>query len=212
MVQALTSPRRVVLPLFVLALLAGCGGAAVRDVYFSLRPEPVVVPSGAPIPGTLRISPLAARGFIGGSRIVYRTADEPLEVQRYNELLWEEVPARAIADELLAAMRAARAFDSVVTAGDPARATYLLSGEVTRFEHRPTDQPPGVSAELTLALVAARSRELLVSKTYAGFEPTGNAAGEPVTPQAMAAAFNRLTGRLVGEVVGDVQRLGPKLR
>jgi hypothetical protein len=51
-----------------------------------------------------------------------------------------------------------------------------------------------------------------VSKTYAGFEPTGNAAGEPVTPQAMAAAFNRLTGRLVGEVVGDVQRLGPKLR
>ena len=212
MVQALTLRRRVVLPLFVFALLAGCGGAAVRDVYFSLRPEPAMVPSGPPISGTLRISPLAARGFVGGSRIVYRTADEPLEVQRYNELLWEEVPARAIADELLAAMRAAQAFDSVVTAGDPARATYLLSGEVTRFEHRPTDQPPGVSAEFTLALVAARSRELLVSKTYAGFEPTGNAAGEPVTPQAMAAAFNRLTGRLVGEVVGDVQRLGPKLR
>ena len=222
MVRALIPPRRrclasrVVPPAPAVALtllLAACGGGApVRDVFFSLDAQPAVTPAARTIPGTLRVSPFAARGFVGGSRIVYRTAEQPLQVQRYNEFLWEQVPAQAIADDLLAALRAARVFENVATAGDPARADYLLTGELTRFEHHPTDRPPGVVAELSLALVDARSRELLVSKTYSGFEPTVTGAGGRTTPEAMIAAFNRLTGRLIGEVIADAGRLGASRR
>lgn len=194
-------------------LAAGCGGGErIRDIYFSLASDVAVSPVSTPLQGTLRVSPLAARGFVGGSRIVYRTAEDPLQVQRYNELLWEEVPARAIADDIVAAMRAARVFENVVTAGDPARADYLITGELSRFEHLPTASPPRVSVELSLALVDGSTRRLLVSKTYSGFEPTAVNADGRTTPEAMAAAFNRLTGRLIGELVRDAQSLASRLR
>jgi cholesterol transport system auxiliary component len=193
------------------ALLAGCGGEPIRDVYFSLQSDVDIAPGQRPIAGTLRISPLTARGFVAGSRIVYRTAEQPERVQRYSEYLWEDVPARAFADDLLSALRAARAFENAVTSSDPARADYLLGGELKTFEHRPTDRPPGVRAELTLVLVDGRSRALLVEKTFGGFEPTALTAEGRTTPAAMVAAFNRLSGRIIGEVIADVQAVSRTL-
>lgn len=193
------------LPAAALAMLAGCGGEPIRDVYFSLQSDVSVRQSARPIPGTVRVSPLAARGFVAGSRIVYRTAEAPRQVQRYNELLWEDVPARAFAEDLLSALRAARAFDNAVTAGDPARADYLLGGELKVFEHRPTDRTPGVRAEVTLVLVDGRSRDLLVAKTFSGFEPIPVAADGRTTASAMVAAFDRLSGRIIGEAIADIQ-------
>ena len=193
--------------LMVSLLLTGCAGERIRDVYFSLQSDVVASPGAYTMPGTVRVSPLAARGFVGGNRIVYRTREQPLQAQRYNEFLWEEVPARAIADDLVAALRAARVFENTVTAGDPARVDYLLGGELAHFEHRPTDLPPVVSAEFSLALVDAENRDLLASKTYAGTEPTGSDAAGRTTPEAMAAAFNRLAGRLIGEALSDIRSL-----
>jgi cholesterol transport system auxiliary component len=197
-----------------LAIGACGGGERIRDLYFSLEAGPAAGPanSGGAIPGTLRVSTLVARGFLGGSRIVYRTAEEPLQTQRYNEYLWEEVPARAIADVMLAALRADGVFTNVITSADPARADYLLTGELGRFEHRPTDRPPRVAAEWSLALVDAKSRRLLAAKTYSGFEPTRTGPDGRTTPEAMVAAFNRLTARLVGELIRDIRGLPPELR
>jgi cholesterol transport system auxiliary component len=222
MVQAVNATTALALTLAVGLLGLGCGGGErIRDIYFTLNSQLAVSPGSNPIPGTLRVSPLAARGFVGGSRIVYRTAEQPLQVQRYNELLWEEVPARALADDILAALRAGKAFESVITAADPARADYLLTGELARFDHLPTGWPPGaptgpstarasalppgVSIEFALALVDGRSRRLLVSKTYSGFEPTPTDAAGRTTPEAMIDAFNRLSGRLIGELLRDIQ-------
>jgi cholesterol transport system auxiliary component len=193
--------------------LGGCGGGErVRDLFFGLRADLVVAPSPQPIPGTLRVTPIAARGFVAGSRIVYRTAEEPLQVQRYGQLLWEEVPARAIADDLTAAMRAAGVFEHVITAGDPARADYLLTGELQRFEHRPTDDPPHVLGELNLTLVRGQGRQVLVAATYLAEEPVAVTADGRTTPEAIIDAFNRLAGRLIAEVLADAQALAPSLR
>jgi cholesterol transport system auxiliary component len=194
------------------ALLAGCGGERLRDLYFALQPEVSVQPSPRPIPGTLRVIPLTAQGFVAGDRIVYRTAQEPLQVYRYAELLWEEPPATAIANNLTAALRAAGVFEHVVTAADPARAQYLVTGELNRFEHRPTDNPPRVLAEMTLTLVRGQGRNVLVARNYAGEEPTAVGADGRTTPDAIVAAFNRLTGRLIGEVIADAQRAAPRLQ
>jgi cholesterol transport system auxiliary component len=173
-----------VVAVLVTAALAGCGGNRVQDLYFSLDPDVPVVPSGRTAPGTLRVSPLSARGFIAGSRMVYRTREEPLEVKRYGQILWEAVPARA---------------------------DFLLTGQLLTFEHRPTDAPPAVVAELHLTLVRGKGREVLVDGTYAGTEPTRIGADGRTTPAAIVDAFNRLSGRLIGEVLADAQRLMPSL-
>lgn len=205
---------RLVLPgLLVCGLLSSCGGGErLRDLYFGLSSEVSVRPSPRPIPGTLRVTPLSARGFVAGSRIVYRTAEQPLQVERYAELLWEEVPARAIADDLTAALRSAGVFEHVITAGDPARADYLLTGELQRFEHRPTDSPPHVSAELSLTLVRGKGRSVVVARSYVGEEPNAVGPDGRTTPDAIVAAFNRLSGRLISQAVADAQAAAPGLQ
>jgi cholesterol transport system auxiliary component len=197
--------RALLAGLLACALLADCGGGRLRDLHFALQPEVHLQPSQDPIPGTLRVLPLTAQGFVSGSRIVYRTAAEPQQVMRYGELLWEEVPATAIANALVAALRAARVVEHVVPFSDPARAEFLLAGELVRFEHRPTDNPPHVYAEMSLTLVCGRNREVLVARSYAGEEPNAVGADGRTRPEAIIAAFDRLTGRLIGEIVADAQ-------
>jgi len=193
-------------------LMVGCGGGErVRDLFFSLRPDVAVTPSPRSIPGTLRVTPMSARGFLAGSRIVYRTAAEPLQVQRYAQLLWEEVPARALADALTATLRAAGVFEHVITAGDPARADFLLTGELEHFEHRPTDATPHVLGQLSLTLVRGQGRQVLVARTYRAEVPVAVGPQGRTTPGAIIAAFNQLAGRLIEQVVADAQAMGGRL-
>ena len=202
--------RRHALAAMLLAAstLAACGPAAppIRDVFFSLEPEVEVPPSPRPITATLQVGQLAARGFLGGREIVFRTADQPLQVQRHHDLLWEEAPARAISQSLADALRDAGIFAFVVTIAERSRADWLLQGELTRFEERPTGQTPKVVAAFNLTLVRNSDRKSRFSNSYAGEEPTGG-----TEPEAMARAFNRLTARLIDQVVRDIQALAPRL-
>ena len=189
--------------------LGACGSAppAERDRFFRLDlPAPVATP-GAPVRATLVVNDLRAGGFEGGQRIVYRTAGEPLQVYRYPTLWWEEPPGRALAGRLAEALRAAGLVDVVVRPDQRVRGDYLLGGELIRFEHRPTDQPPRVVVDFTLTLVRASDRRALLSRPYRGEEPVPE-----TSPEAMAAAFNRLTARLVATAVDDLVGLKPRLR
>jgi cholesterol transport system auxiliary component len=201
-------------PLIRRGLLLACGVLAAcaapeptsRDRFFALEPAFAVTAGPRATGATLLVNDFAARGFLGGRQIVYRTAEEPLEVQRYRQLLWEEPPGRALAAGLVAAMREARLFAQVIIPAQRARTDYLLGGEVTRFEHRPTDRPPRVHAELTLTLLRSDDRRALVAKRFAGEEPTG-----AETPEAMVEAFNRLSGRLLAEALQDIRTLSARL-
>ncbi len=188
--------------------LAGCGGGEPLrpDRFYRLDPVPLAEPAGPPSEAILLVHDLAARGFLGGRRIVFRTREEPLVVQRYENLLWEDPPPRAVAHALVRAIRAAGVFRQVVIPADRARADFLLGGEVQRFEHLPTDDPPRVAIGVNLALVRANDRSSMVSREYAGEEPL-----DAQTPEAMADAFNRLAARLIAEGVRDLQALGPRL-
>jgi cholesterol transport system auxiliary component len=189
--------------------LAGCGSAPPleSDRNYSLEPKARETPVEAPDDAVLLVNDLAARGFLGGRQIVYRTREEPLVVERYEHYLWAEPLPRALAQSLVGAIRDAGVFRFVVIPADRARADYLLGGEVAHFEHRPTDQPPRVVATLNLSLVSADRRRSLWTRQYSGEEPVSTA-----TPDAMAEAFNRLTARLVGEVVRDLRTLRPRLK
>jgi len=189
-------------------LLCGCGASepVKPDRFYSLHPVPLRGAGAVPAPSILLVNSLAAQGFLGGRQIVYRTRESPLVAQRYEELLWEDPPSRAIAAALVKAVRAAEVFQFVVIPADRARADFLLGGEVERFEHLPTDQPPRVSASFTLALVRANDRSSMANRQYSGEEPV-----DGVSPDAMAEAFNRLTARLVAEAVRDLEALKPRL-
>jgi len=201
---------RPALALILCAVLAACGGAPVRDLYYDLDARVTAVPGGAPIPGTVRVSPLTARGFLAGSRIVYRTVEAPMQVQRYGEYLWADVPAAAVAADLLAALRDARVFENAVGAADPARASYLLTGELTRFEHLPTAPRPHVAVELTLVLVDADDRRLVVSKTYSETAPTPRGPDGLMRPETMITAFDHATGRIIDAVIRDIRALAAR--
>jgi cholesterol transport system auxiliary component len=201
---------RAALAVILCAVLAACGGPAIRDIFYALEADAGAAPAARPIPGTVRVSPLTGRGFVAGTRIVYRTAEEPLRVQRYAEHLWAEVPAAAVAGELLAALRRARVFENAVGAGDPARASYLLSGELNRFEHHPTAPRPHVAVTLTLVLVDADNRRLVVSKTYAETEPTPRGADGLMRPEIMIDAFNRATGRIIDAAISDIRSVAAR--
>ncbi|HYN77754.1 MAG TPA: ABC-type transport auxiliary lipoprotein family protein [Lamprocystis sp. (in: g-proteobacteria)] len=199
---------RIFALLFTLAGLTGCSIAppAKPDRFYRLAPEPLAGPVGAPAPAILLVNTLAARGFLGGRDISFRTREAPLIAQRYEELLWEDPPPQSLARALESAIRTARVFAFVVVPAERARADYLLGGEVERFEHLPTDQPPRVAVTFRLALVRADDRNSMVSRDYSGEEPVA-----ATTPDAMVAAFNRLSARLIAQAVRDLQSIKPRL-
>lgn len=188
--------------------LSSCGSAQpVRpDRFYSLEPAVLEGPAGAPAPVVLLVNNLGSRGFLGGRAIVFRTHEQPLVAQRYEDLLWEDPPTRSIAQALVSAIRNAELVEFVVVPTDRARFDLMLGGEVERFEHLPTDSPARVAASINLALVRATDRSTLATRRYSGEEPVQGA-----TPDAMAEAFNRLTARLMAEVVRDLQSLRPRL-
>lgn len=189
-------------------ILSGCGTAPPlpRDRYYALEPPATAPGGGAPAAAILQVNDLAARGFLGGRQIVYRTREQPLVVERYDSHLWEEPVPRALASVLVSAIRQAGVFRSVVIPADRARADYLLGGEVARFEHRPTDQPPRVVAALNLSLVKVADRRSLWTRGYRDEERV-----EAGTPEAMAEAFNRLASRMAQAVVRDLTAAKPLL-
>lgn len=188
--------------LSLVLLLAGCGssGPVVPERFFTLEPEVDLPPSQRMLPGTVLVTPLAARGFLGGTQIVYRTAEAPLQIQRYDKLLWEQPPGRAMTEALITGLRNARVFEFVVAIADRADPDLLINGMLSRFEHLPTADPPQVAVAFNLTLVG-NDRQTRFSKTYDGTEPVGAS-----TPEAMVRAFNRLAGRLLTAAGRDLQR------
>jgi cholesterol transport system auxiliary component len=195
--------RRLLLTIMLAVLLTACASPAPvpRDRFFALEARPAAKSNtGSVRPAvTLRVEELSARGFLGGRQIVFRTEQAPLEVQRYPQLLWEEPPGRALAAEMIAALREGRAFGVVLGTEQRARADYALGGELMRFEHRPTAIPPHVEAEFSLTLTRNSDRRALLNRRYQGDERT-----DAPTPEAMVRAFNRLASRLIGEAVADI--------
>ncbi len=187
--------------------LGGCGAPVTvkQDQYLSLVPPTAPELSGhAPTRGSsatdLQVNELAARGFLGGRQIVFRTTADPWQTQRYDQLLWDEPVPRALSRHLAARIRAVGLFRFVLIPADRGNADYLLGGEVERFEHLPTATPPRVAGTLSLTLMRASDRRPLLVRRYDAEEIV---AGE--TPAAMAAAATRLADRLAAAVVTDLR-------
>ncbi|RNE88934.1 ABC-type transport auxiliary lipoprotein family protein [Marichromatium sp. AB31] len=188
---------RTLLLLAPLLLGACAGGEPIeRDRFYRLAPPPPPSTTTARLDASVQVRDLAARGFLGGRQILYRTRAEPREVGRYDSLLWEEPLPGALADALAEGLRAAGPFARVHAPAERVEADYVLSGELIRFEHLPEAEPPRVAATLGLTLQRARARTPLWRTRLTLDEPLAES-----TPAAMAAAFERLTAHLVEQAV-----------
>jgi len=157
------------------------------------------MPSHSPLQASLVVNDLAARGFLGGRQILFRTEAAPREAQRYERLLWEESLPRALARHLADAIASARLFALVLTPADRGRADFILNGEVETFEHWPTATPPRVTGALSLTLTRAADRHTLLHRRY-----QDEAQVQGSTPEAMVAAASRLADLLADQVVRDL--------
>ena len=167
-------------------LLSACGTPepAQRDRFYSLAPSSRSPPtrhlrhSGQPclVNDLGRAGVSSAAGRSSSAR-----SDHPLEVQRYNLLLWEEPPGSVRRrPDLAPALRAAQLFEFVITPAQRSRADYILGGEIDRFEHLPTAAPPKVRGRLQPDPDARRRPPLPVLTPLPG--PGGNRRRQCLRP------------------------------
>ena len=194
--------------------LAGCGSPVPikEDQYFSLTPPTTLEPGSlateggavardrAPLPASLQVNELAARGFLGGRQILFRTAEAPRETQRYEQRLWDEPVPRALSRHLATRIRDAGVFRFVLIPADRGRADYLLGGEVERFEHLPTAHPPRMAGTLSLTLIRASDGHPLLERRHDAEVPVSGP-----TPADMATAATHLADQLAAAVVEDLR-------
>lgn len=194
--------------LLLTLLLCGCASTpAVRDQFYQLTTSQTAseLARRAPTPlhpGTLLVTNIAARGFLGGLPIVFREDQQPALTQRYDNHLWEQPPARMLKAQLVRTLDSAGLFRHVLADPSGAQIDYRLSGQLTRFEHRPTAQPPTVALELELTLIEAATRRLVFVRRYTQQQPTAAS-----TPAAMVAAFNQLVDRVLDEIIADLRTI-----
>jgi cholesterol transport system auxiliary component len=188
-------------------VLTGCGSAPpIEPVrYYTLELDSLEAPApgrSPPIQGSLQVNRVMARGLLSGRPILYRTAESPHEIGLYPRYVWHEPVSHALTSLLTEAIREAGVFEQVLAPQVRAQVDYLLVGEIERYEHLPTAQPPRVHADIDLSLIAARDRHLIWSRTYRVEETI-----EGRTPEAMAQAFNVLAAHFAREVIGDLRTL-----
>ncbi len=190
--------------LLLTLLLSGCASTpAVRDQFYQLTASELMPSSQVPLhPGTLLVTNIAARGFLGGLPIVFRDDEQPSLTQRYDNHLWEQPPARMLKAQLVRTLDSAGIFRHVLADPSGAQIDYRLSGQLTRFEHRPTAQPPTVALELELTLIETSTRRLRLARRYARQQPTAAS-----TPVAMVAAFNQLVDQVLDEIIADLRKI-----
>jgi ABC-type uncharacterized transport system auxiliary subunit len=128
--------------------LAACGSVRYPAHYaLEVAPAPPTAAPPQSALGPLVVRELACPPYLCEGRVVYR--EEPHRVGFYDYHRWAVNPRTALTRVLADRIRASSLFESVTVAGSPARAAYLLRGEIERFEE--VDEKTSVRAICTIS-------------------------------------------------------------
>jgi ABC-type uncharacterized transport system auxiliary subunit len=139
---------RFILAFAAAVALAGCGSVR-YPAHYVLEVAPAA-PTAAPprsALGPLVVRELTCPPYLCEGRVVYR--EEPYRVGFYDYHRWAVNPSTALTRVLADRIRASSLFESVTVAGSPARAAYLLRGEIERLEE--VDETTSVHALCTIS-------------------------------------------------------------
>ena len=182
--------------------LAACGSVRYPAHYvLEVAPAPSTAAPPRSALGPLVVRELACPPYLCEGRVVYR--EEPHRVGFYDYHRWAVNPRTALTRVLADRIRAASLFESVTVAGSPARAAYLLRGEIERLEE--VDEKTSVHA------ICAISAEIIdVSSGTATWRST---ASETVqVPQrdvadvvvALSVASRTVADRLIASMATEL--------
>ena len=189
-------------------LLVSCAGQAPvpEDRFYELALSRPVGSSGqVPIDGAVEIAFTRADPLRNGRALLYRTASEPLRVQRYRYEYWIDQPPRMVHYALVKYLRTAGVARSVDSAGQGKRADYRLQTRLTGFEQLrgKTGVEALVSLEATLEKLPAGT--VVWTKTYTAKSAAADQQMES-SVQAMSLALQDILGALQTDLARETPR------
>jgi ABC-type uncharacterized transport system auxiliary subunit len=140
---------------------------------------------------------LACSPYLCEGRVVYR--EEPHRVGFYDYHRWALNPRSALTRVLADRIRASSLFESVTVAGSPARAAYLLRGEIERFEE--VDEKTSVTAICTISaeIVDVKTGRAIWRGTDSDTVPVQQ-RDVPAVVIGLGVASRTVTDRLVASI------------
>jgi ABC-type uncharacterized transport system auxiliary subunit len=164
----------------VTVLAVGCATSTyVPTSYYAIDPQ-ISVEQAPPIDATIGLRPLSSpRTYSKG--IVAREAD--LEVVYIPHVSWTEEPHNMVARALTDAIAGTQRFEDVGNAADMFAPTYVLTGQLRRFDILREETPWQALCEVRLELRAGQKREPVWQDTLQVSVPV---QGEDVSAAARA--------------------------
>lgn len=187
--------RWVVLAVSLLA--AGCLTARefTPTLRYTFTPEIPVVAAGQPADETLAVRPLeSARPY--KQNIVYRNG---LEIGHYASVEWAELPADAVGRALRDALLASGRYRDVGSALDLTKPTYILTGQLRKFDLVKDIHPWYAEVEVRLEVREALGRRLVWASTLNATEQL-----DQDEIGALPAAMGRAVSRLIAEAATGI--------
>jgi len=191
----------------ILAIAAGVALAACGSVRYPAHyvlEVPPAPPTAAPprsALGPLVVRELACPPYLCEGRVVYR--EEPHRIGFYDYHRWAVNPRTVLTRVLADRIRASSLFESVTVAGSPARAAYLLRGEIERLEE--IDETTSVHAICTISaeVVDVKTGTVSWTGTVSEMVPVQqrDAAGVVV---ALGVASRTVADRLVASIASEL--------
>jgi ABC-type uncharacterized transport system auxiliary subunit len=187
--------RRIALA-STLAVAACSSGPVPTDTFYRLRSANPPSRTGGPIKGVAEVLPLRGEGIINERAILYRMSGT--ELRQYTYHFWADGPAAMLQNELIAALRKANAFESVVKPELRLNRDFEIAGRISKLEHDTSGTAKAIlEIEFSVRRVAGNQQALM--KTYTA---EVDAAGRSVA--AAVDAFSEAFGRVVTAFVADL--------
>lgn len=197
--------RRLIAPLLLVSLLAGCLGQAPplpRDHYYRIlvphkggdRARPVFA-------GVVSIPPLEADGLLRERPLLFSASGAAHQMQQHDYHHWSDPPTRMLQGELASYLRQSRFGEAVVTSDIRIRPDFEVVGRIKRLERLLGGGAPRVAAELELALVHLADNRMLVIDTY-----SVELSSRGGSVEASVMALNRAVTEIFGRFLEDARQ------
>ncbi|HEX2309756.1 MAG TPA: ABC-type transport auxiliary lipoprotein family protein [Vicinamibacterales bacterium] len=187
-----------ILALAAAVALGACGSVRYPAHYvLEVAPPPLAAAPPPSVLGPLVVRELACSPYLCEGRVVYR--EEPHRVGFYDYHRWALNPRSALTRVLADRIRASSLFESVTVAGSPARAAYLLRGEIERFEE--VDEKTSVTAICTISaeIVDVKTGRAIWRGTDSDTVPVQQ-RDVPAVVIGLGVASRTVTDRLVASI------------
>jgi cholesterol transport system auxiliary component len=178
--------------------LAACSADPVPlDTFYRLRASNPPARAGGPLKGVAEVPPLRGEGIINERAILYRVSGT--ELRQYSYHFWADTPSAITQSELIAALRKAGAFESVVKPEMRVNRDYEVLGHINKFEHDTGGSRSQVVVEIELSVRRLDGSRPLLMKTYtAAVDAAGSSVAAAV--DAFTEAFSQIATAFVADL------------